>query len=168
MYSGRVLVVDDQPDVRVSLSGLLLDLGHDVRSVSSRAEALQLMDTERFHVVVLDVRLDESDVDNRDGLLLMEDIHRKWPSTAVVILTGYGTVDMVQKALQPNRNGKTLAFSFLQKSEFDRLPEYVELALEHVLCRENAAIMNLIAQGENEQTEFKASMRWDYDDQGRQ
>ena len=102
MHSGRVLVVDDLPDVRSTLSGLLSDSGHEVRSVSSRAEALQLMDTERFHVAVLDVRLDESDEDNQDGLLLMEDIHRKWPSTAVIILTGYGTVDMVQKALQPN------------------------------------------------------------------
>ena len=51
------------------------------------------MDTERFHVAVLDVRLDESDEDNIDGLLLMEDIRRKWPTTAVIILTGYATVE---------------------------------------------------------------------------
>ena len=161
MNNGCVLVVDDQPDVRTTLTGLLSDSGYEVRSVSSRAEALHLMDTERFHVAVLDVRLDESDVDNQDGLLLMEDIYRKWPSTAVIILTGYGTVDMVQKALQPNRQGTSLAFGFLQKSEFDRLPEYVGMALEHVLRQENAAIWKLIAQGENQQTEFKAAMRWD-------
>jgi CheY-like chemotaxis protein len=162
MNNVRVLVVDDQPDVRVTLSGLLSDLGYDVRSVSSRAEALHLMDTERVHVAVLDVRLDESDEDNQDGLLLMEDIHRKAPSTAVIILTGYGTVYMVQKALKPNRDGTSLAFGFLQKSDFDRLPEYVEMALEHVLRNESAVIRNLIAQGENVQTEFKDAIRWDH------
>ena len=52
MHNGRVLVVDDQPDVRATLSGLLSDLGHDVRSASSRAEALQLMAAERFDVAV--------------------------------------------------------------------------------------------------------------------
>jgi CheY-like chemotaxis protein len=163
MPNGRVLVVDDLPDWRSTLSGLLSDLGHEVRSVSSRAEALQLMDTERFHVAVLDVRLDESDEDNREGLLLMHDIRRKWPATAIIILTGYSTVGMVQEALQPSRNGTSLAFGFLQKSEFDRLPEYVEMALDQVLRQENATIRNLIAQGENQQTEFKAAMRWDYE-----
>jgi CheY-like chemotaxis protein len=162
MHCGRVLVVDDLPDVRTTLTGLLSDMGHEVRSASSRDEALQLMDAERFHVAVLDVRLDESDEDNQDGLLLMEDLHRKWPSTAVIILTGYGTVAMVQKALQPNRDETSMAFGFLQKSEFDRLPEYVQLALEQVLRQQNAVIGNLVAQGENQQIEFKAAMRWDY------
>ena len=49
----------------------------------------------------LDVRLDESDEDNQDGLLLMEDIHREWPSTAVIILTGYGTVAWCKKHSNP-------------------------------------------------------------------
>lgn len=161
MRSGRVLVVDDLPDVCTTLVGLLSDSGWEVNPASSRAEALQLMDTESFHVAVLDVRLDESDEDNRDGLLLMEDIHREWPSTAVIILTGYGTVDMVQKALQPDRQGTSLAFGFLQKSEFDRLLEYVEMALEHVLRTDSAAIRDLMARGETERLEFKSSMRWD-------
>lgn len=163
MHSGRILVVDDLPDVRATLSGLLSDIGYDVRSASSRDEALQMLDTERFHVAVLDVRLDESDEDNQDGLLLMHDIRHRWPSTVAIILTGYGSIKMVQEALQPSRNGTSLAFGFLQKSEFDRLPEYVELALEHVLHRENVTLPELIAQGENQQTEFKAAIRWDCD-----
>ena len=132
MKSGRVLVVDDQPDVRATLSGLLSDLGCEVNSVSSRAEALIAMDSELFHVAVLDVRLDDSDSDNRDGLLLMHDIRRKWPSTSVLILTGYSTLAIVQEALQPNRDGASLAIGFLEKSEFDRLLDYVEMALDHV------------------------------------
>ena len=40
MHCGHVLVVDDLLDVRTTLTGLLSDLGHKVRSVSSRDEAL--------------------------------------------------------------------------------------------------------------------------------
>ena len=115
------------------------------------------MDAERFHVAVLDVRLDESDEDNEDGLLLMEDLHRKWPSTAVIILTGYGTVDDGAKSPPTQSRRRHMdRFGFLQKSEFDRLPECVEMALEQVLRPEKDAVIgNLISQGENQQTEFK-------------
>ncbi|MBN1933458.1 MAG: response regulator, partial [Anaerolineae bacterium] len=117
MYKMRVLVVDDLPDVRTTLSGLLSDEGYDVRSASSRAEALRIMkDVERFHVAVLDVRLDESDEENRDGLSLMHDIKAQYPAVAVIILTGYADVKMVREALQPNQEGVSPAFGFLEKS----------------------------------------------------
>jgi CheY-like chemotaxis protein len=159
---GHVLVVDDLPDVCTTLSGLLSDEGYDVRSASSRAEALQMVDAERFHVAVLDVRLDEADEENQDGLLLMHDIREKDPTVAIIILTGYATVRMVQDALQPNREGISLAFGFLQKSEVGQLPEYVKRALEHRASSATRTIHELIAQGENERVEFKSSIRWDY------
>ena len=132
MNGRRVLVVDDQSDMRTTLSGLLSDLGLEVNSASSRAEALEVMDSVRFHVVVSDVRLDECDEDNCDGLLLMHDIRRKWPTTPVLILTGHATVRVIQEALQPDRDGTSLAFGLLLKSEFDWLPDCVEMALAHI------------------------------------
>ena len=131
MYKGPVLVVDDLPDVRTTLSGLLSDEGYEVRSASSRVEALQMLDAERFHVAVLDVRLDEADEDNQDGILLMHEIREKDPNVAIIILTGYATVNMVREALQPDREGASPAFGFLEKSEVDQLPEYVRHAFEH-------------------------------------
>ena len=130
MYKGRVLVVDDLLDVRTTLSGLLSDEGYEVRSASSRVEALQMVDAERFHVAVLDVRLDEADEDNQDGLLLMHEIREKDPNVAIIILTGYANVKMVREALQPDREGVSPAFGFLEKSEVDQLPEYVNRAFE--------------------------------------
>jgi len=162
VYQGRILVVDDLPDVRVTLSGLLADEGYDVRSASSRAEALQMVDAGRFHVAVLDVRLDEADEDNRDGLLLMHEIREKDPDVAIIILTGYADVKMVQEALQPDREGVAPAFGFLEKSEVDQLPEYVKRALEYRARNITPPVRELIAQGENERVEFKSSIRWDY------
>lgn len=162
MSKGRILIVDDLPDVRATLSGLLSDEGYEVRSASSRAEALQILDAERFHVAVLDVRLDETDEDNQDGLLLMHEIREKYPTAAIIILTGYANVKMVQEALQPRLEGPSPAFAFLEKSEIDKLPEYVERALECVTSSTTLAIRNLIAQGENDQVEFKSGIRWDF------
>jgi len=139
VYKTRVLVVDDLPDARATLSGLLSDEGYDVRSASSRAEALQVVDAERFHVAILDVRLDETDENNQDGLLLMHEVRKKDPTIAIIILTGHANVKMVQEALQPNREGVSPAFGFLEKSEADELVEYVSRALERTV-RINTAL----------------------------
>jgi CheY-like chemotaxis protein len=154
--------VDDLPDMRTTLSGLLSDEGYYVRSASSRAEALRALDAERFHVAILDVRLDESDEDNQDGLLLMHEIRKKYSTVAVIILTGYANVKMVQEALQPRREGPPPAFAFLQKSELDQLPEYVARALERPPVNAMPPVRDLIAQGENDRVEFKASIRSDF------
>jgi len=154
----RILVVDDLPDVRNTLSGLLSDEGYQVRLASSRAEALQVLDNEHFHVAVLDVRLDESDVDNQEGLLLMHEIRKRDPKIAILILTGYANVEMVREALQPDRDGHSPAFGFLQKTEIDQLPGYVRRALER-----KPTVGDLIAQGENDYVEFKSSIRWSFE-----
>lgn len=162
MYKGRVLIVDDLSDVRATLSGLLSDEGYEVRSVSSRIEALEALDAERFHVAVLDVRLDETDEENQDGLLLMHEIREQDPSVAIIVLTGYADVKMVKEALQPDREGVSPAFGFLEKSEIDQLPEYVKRAFERAVHDTTLAVGDLIAQGENDRVEFKSSVRWDF------
>jgi CheY-like chemotaxis protein len=126
---GRILVVDDLPDPRLTIQGILEDAGYIVHSVSSKEEALLALGTGRFHVAVLDVRLDDWDEDNKDGLDLMFEINRIDSTIAVIILTGFADVQMVQAALQPDREGKRPAFGFLNKSEIDQLVDYVQRAL---------------------------------------
>jgi CheY-like chemotaxis protein len=154
--------VDDIPDVRVTLSGLLFDEGYDVRSASSREGALQMLDAHRFDVAILDVRLDETDEDNRDGLLLMHEIRERDPATVIIVLTGYADVQMVREALQPNAEGVAPAFGFLEKSEPDQLLAYVDRAFEHAMLNALPPVTDLITQGESDRVEFKSSMRWDY------
>jgi len=131
MYS--VLVVDDMPDVRDTIAGVLRDEGFDVRLASSRAQAIQLIENVDFSAAVLDVRLDESDEDNQDGLNLMYEINYLSPKTAVIILTGYGTKDAVQKALRPDEEGYSPAYDFLEKSNYayDELIEIVKKAIQN-------------------------------------
>jgi CheY-like chemotaxis protein len=129
---GRILVVDDLPDVRSTVSGILRDAGYLVRSARSRQEALDILENERFHVAVLDVRLDESDEDNQEGLELLDEINQRYPSITVIMLTGYADVEMVLKALQPV-NGRQPAYSVVLKNEMMRLPETVRGAFQDSL-----------------------------------
>jgi predicted HTH transcriptional regulator len=158
MIAGKILLVEDLPDVRITLSGLISDEGYEVRSASNKFDALKLLEAERFHVAVLDVRLDATDQDNKDGLLLMHEIKEKSPNTAIIILTGYADINMVREALQPDREGVTPAFGFLEKTEIEKLPEYIDRAFEYI----DTSVRGLIAQGEQEDVEFKSSIRWDY------
>jgi len=154
--SGKVLIVDDLPDWRVTLSGLLIDQGYDVQVASSLDDAMNLLESESFHVAILDVRLDESDEDNRDGLVLMRRIKERWPSVEVIILTGYADVSMAQEALNPTHHGERLAHSFLEKTQ-------TNLLLERVGQIYQDNVQTLISQGEQENVEFKSSIRWDYE-----
>jgi CheY-like chemotaxis protein len=161
MKKGRVLVVDDLPDWRITLSGLLEDKGFYVKSASTLSEALHYLEEEHFHVAVLDVRLDETNEDNRDGLWLMHRIKKRAPSTAVIVLTGYSDVDMVIEALQPAKDGGVApALYFLRKNEVATLHECVQAAYEHTLYKD---VEQLILLGESEKVEFKSSIRWDYE-----
>ena len=161
MSECQVLVVDDLLDVRATLSGILLDAGFDVYSASSRVEALQILGAEQPHVAVLDVRLDDTDESNQDGLLLMREIRERYPSIAIIILTGYADVKMVREALQPDSTGVSPAFGFLEKSEMDQLVHYVKRAYANRNLAAISVVRSLIAQGENDRLEFKSSIRWD-------
>jgi CheY-like chemotaxis protein len=130
MSKGRILVVDDLPDWRTTLSGILLDEGYDVCTAEGREEALRLLEAERFHLAVLDVRLDESDEGNREGLELMRQIRTYHPTVPVIILTGYADVDMVQNALRPGVDGLPPAYSFVEKPNSHELIEFVQSAFQ--------------------------------------
>ncbi len=162
MHKGQVLIVDDLPDVRVTISGLLTDAGYEVRSASNMTEALDAFGKETFQIAVLDVRLDETNEDNKDGLLLMHEINRRSPATAIIILTGYADVKMVRDALQPGIDGIPSAFGFLEKNEINRIVDSVDQAFAHVIRTGKLSIETIIGQGENDHVEFKSSIRWDY------
>lgn len=163
--TGRVLVVEDLPDVRSTLTGLLLDEGYEVYAASSTAEALKLLETERFHVAVLDVCLDESDTTNREGLDLLYEIRKRDPRVAVIIITAHANVAMIQEVRRPDEQGASPAFSFLQKAQMDQLPEEVGIAFRYLVRHALFDIKDLIQSGEGQHVEFKASMRWDLESQ---
>lgn len=129
---GKILIVDDLPDVRSTASGILRDAGYFTRAAASRQEALNVLENERFHIAILDVRLDESDEDNRDGMELMRQINHCYPSVAVIIMTGYADAQIVRQSLEPV-NGKQPAYCVVFKEEMSLLPEKARNAFQDAL-----------------------------------
>ncbi len=90
-----VLVVDDEPLIRWSLSEGLVENGYAVRLAGNAAEAraaLAALGTQPL-VVVLDLRLPDS-VD----LTLLREIRRNWPGAPVVMMSAHGTSEDVKRA----------------------------------------------------------------------
>jgi DNA-binding NtrC family response regulator len=93
----HVLVVDDEPLIRWSVTETLADLGLDVEQADCAASALQAITTTAlpFDVIVLDLRLP----DMRD-LSLLATIRQLLPETPVVLMTAFGTQEILATARQ--------------------------------------------------------------------
>jgi DNA-binding NtrC family response regulator len=128
----RLLVVDDLIDWQKTLGGLLSEAGYEVQMVGSIVDARDKLVTTNFDLAVLDVRLDETDENNTDGLDLAEEIKRRWPKTKVVIATGYGTPPVVRRAMEPQAGTMNrLADDFISKADTNKLVEVVRGTLTH-------------------------------------
>jgi len=92
----RVLVVEDELLIRWSITETLAHAGHTVIEAADGATAVMTLknDTERIDAVVLDYRLPDS-----DDLTLLSTVRRLSPESAVVLMTAFGTPDVVKGAL---------------------------------------------------------------------
>jgi len=100
----RVLVVDDEEDFQQLLTMRLKLRGYDTASVGTGEQALASMVQRPAEVVVLDVRLP-----GMDGLQTLEHIKESYPTTQVIMLTGYADPTMMGKVEDRG------AFAFLMK-----------------------------------------------------
>jgi DNA-binding response OmpR family regulator len=95
MPRGRILVVDDDEAVRVTLGAVLAGEGYDVTLTSNGADALAQLRVTEFDVVLTDLRLDHI-----DGLRILEEVRSRWPDTVSVMLTGFASIDSAIGALR--------------------------------------------------------------------
>ena len=91
----RVLVVEDESLIRWAVGETLTEAGHTVLQATNAATALQAIGqaSEPFDIVLLDFHLPDS-----DDLSLAEQIRKRTPSTAMVMMTAFGTPQMVDDA----------------------------------------------------------------------
>ena len=91
-----VLVVDDESLLRWSIAEVLRQSGHTVIEATSAHEALDAISepSSSIDAVLLDYRLPDS-----TDLRLLEEVRRRVPKSAVVIMTAFGSPEMVQGAL---------------------------------------------------------------------
>jgi DNA-binding NtrC family response regulator len=81
----RILVVEDDPDVRAAVTDALRSAGHEVADVADGQQAIEHVSATSYDVVVTDVRLPRV-----DGLTLFRRTRETSPRTAVVLMTSFG------------------------------------------------------------------------------
>jgi two-component system, NtrC family, nitrogen regulation response regulator NtrX len=129
----EILIVDDEPDIRMLVEGILSDEGYETRQAGDSDAALAAFRVRRPSLVVLDVWLQGSQL---DGLGILQALHREEPQVPVVMISGHGTIEMAVTAIQKG------AYDFIEKPfQTDRLLLVVRRALEAAqLARENAEL----------------------------
>jgi len=128
-----ILIVDDEPDIRMLVEGLLRDEGYDTRQAGDSDSAIAAFRARRPALVILDIWLQGSRL---DGLGILEALHTEEPHVPVVMMSGHGTIETAVAAIQHG------AYDFIEKPfQTDRLLMICRRAIEAAqLLRENAEL----------------------------
>jgi DNA-binding NtrC family response regulator len=119
MSKGTLLLVDDDRHVLASMAEWLRQQGYQVDAVASRAEALAALGRKSYDVVLPDIRLGDG-----DGFDILTHCRQHHPASAVIMITGYGSVESAVEAIRAG------AFDFLTKPLID---EELEMAIQRAL-----------------------------------
>ncbi len=119
--SQRILVVDDEPNVRLNYRVTLETDGFAVFEADSGAAALLQLARHHFDLAILDMRMPEM-----DGLDLLAEMRQRGHSTPTVIITAYGDIPHAVRAM------KLGAIDFLKKP---MTPESLRTVVENILVR---------------------------------
>ncbi|MCX7428394.1 MAG: sigma-54 dependent transcriptional regulator [Planctomycetia bacterium] len=119
MKRGVLLLVDDDRHVLASMADWLRDQGYELDTATSCAEAVATVDRKAYDLVLADIRLADG-----DGFQILQHCRRNRPDTAVIMITGYGTVDSAVEAIRAG------AFDFLTKPLID---EELQIAIDRAL-----------------------------------
>ncbi|MDF1563395.1 MAG: sigma-54 dependent transcriptional regulator [Deltaproteobacteria bacterium] len=118
----RVLVVDDEANIRKVLAALLRKEGHEALTAENGEEGLELAlaEADDIDAIVTDLKMPKL-----DGLSLLREIQRKAREIPVIVITAHGTVDTAVDAM------KAGAFDYLQKP-FDQ--DDLRLVIDKAIC----------------------------------
>ena len=94
----RILIVDDEPTILLTLSYALRSKGVEVVTASRLETAEEALEHYPFDLVIADIRM--SGILGVEGLELLSYIKRYWPQTKVIIMTAYGSDDIRKDAYE--------------------------------------------------------------------
>jgi DNA-binding NtrC family response regulator len=131
----RILIIDDEPNMRRILTLILEEAGHDISEASGVTTALEMLASKQFDLVISDKKMPDG-----DGFDILRYCGEHEPSLPVVILTALATVELAVEAMQAG------AFDFISKPFVPevvtavamRATERSKLLRENVVLREEA------------------------------
>lgn len=102
--NNSILVIDDEKDIRIALTGILEDEGYHVLTAESGAEGIECAQQELPDLVLLDIWMP-----GMDGLVTLEKLKALLPQVTVIMISGHGTIETAVRAT------KLGAFDFIEK-----------------------------------------------------
>lgn len=133
----KVLVVDDELNMRLVLSAMLKKEGYEVAMASDGRQALKMLKEAHYAVIITDLKMPHI-----DGMELLSHVEKDYPAIPVIMITAYGTIATAVNALKKGAFdyitkpfeqeelmgiiGKAAKTHLLNKSEFVLTPEEVE------------------------------------------
>ncbi len=134
MQSYRILVVDNNTQSRRSVEMLLSVQGYRVFAAADPIQALQLVNEQRIHLALVDIRLeDDEDAQDTTGLELAANLD---PLVARIVMTGYPSYEYVRRALGAPLTDNIPASGFIAKQDS---PSVLLKAVKRA-CSETVAI----------------------------
>ena len=122
-FSGeaRLLVVDDEESLRITTAAILEKEGYSVNTAASGEEAISLLESTEYDLVLTDLHMESG-----DGLSVLSELRRRAPLTISVVLTGFASVEAAIAAL---REG---AYDYLVKPcDIDNMKHTIRRGVEH-------------------------------------
>src|SRR5690348_3559222 len=96
---GRILVVDDEIDIRESLETLLSLEGYNVELAGNATEGLKKIESGSYDLILLDLMMPD-----RSGMEVLQDVRERDSETPIFMITAYGSVEVAVKALKAGAN----------------------------------------------------------------
>jgi len=104
MTAKSILIVDDERNIRLTMSQALEPIGIPVQTAVNGEEALEKLREGRIGIVCLDLKMP-----GMDGMEILRQIKDKWPGTRVIIISAHGNIELAVEAM------KLGAIDFIQK-----------------------------------------------------
>lgn len=95
MQTQPILVVDDEPDMRIALTHALSHSGYSVESASSGLEALEKFEADKFSLIITDLKMP-----GMSGIEVLGKVKKRSPKIPVIMITAYGTINNAVEAMQ--------------------------------------------------------------------
>lgn len=131
----KILIVDDEEVARMTLAEILRLEGYEIKSVGSGEEALELLSSEAFDIMILDLKMG-----GMSGMDLLQSVADKLPDLSVIVLTAYGTIDSAIQAIRYRVHDY-----LLKPATPEQVLESIEKALAKKRAERDSAIRDEVA-----------------------
>lgn len=97
---GRVMVIEDDREMRSLLEDFIQEEGYEVRSADNGSEAFRILAKDEFDLIITDVRMP-----GLSGLDILPGMRKLQPHSAIIVITAFGSEEVYTRAMERGADG---------------------------------------------------------------